>query len=203
VAAGATGHLASSRLCEVPIQNTAIIVRRLFWSLLLAVSLVPFCEPAFCADAGPLVIKVPPGFEGPTREDADGGVTLAWIERQPVAGGGTLLQVSAIDVGASLDGITQAQRVEGANHYLLEFVRGVGHSLEHFEFGEFEQLSLAGLPAARVRWTASSAGQATIGVIYCVLVGHSVVSLQTRDAGTAITPAMYSAIGAIEGVRVR
>lgn len=176
---------------------------RLIASLLLAISLALSCEPAFCADAGPLAIAVPPGFEGPTRDDEHGGVTLAWIERQPVPGGGTLLQVSAIDVGTSLDGITRAQRAEGASHYLLEFVRGVGHSLESFEFGEFEQTSLAGLPAARVRWTATSLGHPAIGVIYCVLVGHSVVSLQTRDTGTEITPAMYSAINAIEGARVR
>ena len=159
--------------------------------------------PCFCADAGPLAISVPPGFEGPTREDANGGITLAWIERQPVPGGGTLLQVSAIDVGTSLDGITQPQQVEGTNHYLLEFVRGVGHSLENFKFGEFEQVSLAGLPAARVHWSATTLGHAAVGVIYCVLVGHSVVSLQTRDTGTEITPAMYSATNAIEGVRVR
>ena len=79
----------------------------------------------------------------------------------------------------------------------------IGHSLENFEFGEFEQLSLAGLPAARTRWTATTSGQPAIGIIYCVLVGHSVVSLQTRDTGTEITPAMYSAMSAIEGVRVR
>jgi hypothetical protein len=178
-------------------------VCRLVGSLLLAISLVFSCEPSFCAEAGPLVISVPPGFEGPTRDDENGGVTVAWIERQPMPGGGTLLQVSAIDVGPSLDGITQAQRVEGASHYLLEFVRGVGHSLENFQFGEFEQVSLAGLPAARVHWTATTSGQAAVGVIYCVLVGHSVVSLQTRDTGTEITPAMYSAMSAIEGVRVR
>jgi hypothetical protein len=181
----------------------ATIVSRLVGFLALAILLVFSCEPSFCADAGPLVISVPPGFEGPTRDDEHGGVTVAWIERQPVPGGGTLLQVSAIDVGTSLDGITRAQRVEGANHYLLDFVRGVGHSLENFEFREFEQVSLAGLPAARVRWTATNSGHAAIGVIYCVLVGHSVVSLQTRDTGTEITPAMYSAMSAIEGVRVR
>jgi hypothetical protein len=184
-------------------EDTANIVRRLVASLLLAVSLSLAGRPSFCADAGPLVISAPPGFEGPTREDANGGVTVAWIEHQPVAGGGTLLQVSAIDVGTSLDGITQAERVEATNHYLLEFVRGVGHSLENFEFGEFEQVSLAGLPAARVSWTATADGQGALGIIYCVLVGHSVVSLQTRDTGTEITPAMYSAIRAIEGVRVR
>jgi hypothetical protein len=108
-------------------------VCRLVASLLLAISLVFSCEPSFCAEAGPLVISVPPGFEGPTRDDSNGGVTVAWIERQPVPGGGTLLQVSAIDVGTSLDGITRAQRVEGASHYLLEFVRAVGHSLENFD----------------------------------------------------------------------
>ncbi len=172
-------------------------------SLLLAISLVLTCGPSFCADAGPLVISVPPGFEGPTRDDGNGGVTVAWIERQPATGGVTLLQVSAIDVGTSLDGFTRAQRVEGANHYLLEFVRGVGQPLENFQFGEFEQVSLAGLPAARVRWTAIASGHAAIGLIYCVLVGHSVVSLQTRDTGTAITPAMYNAMSAIESVRVR
>ena len=150
------------------------------------------------------MISVPPGFEGPAQQDANGGVNIAWIERQPALGGPTLLQVSAIDVGSSLDGITQAQRLEGATHYLLEFVRSIGQSLLNFQFGEFEHVSLAGLPAARVRWIATTtSGQAAIGVIYCVLVGHSVVSLQTRDTGTEITPAMYSAINAIEGVHVR
>jgi hypothetical protein len=38
--------------------------------------------------------------------------------------------------------------------------------------------------------------------MYCVLVGHSVVSLHTQDLGSAITPAMYSAMRAIEGVRI-
>jgi hypothetical protein len=171
---------------------------------LLAVVLLFPCKPSFCADAGPLVISVPPGFEGPAKQDANGGVTFAWIERQPPPGGGTLLQVSAIDVGSTLDGITQAQRLEGATRYLLQFVRGIGQSLSNFQFGEFEHVSLAETPAARVRWTATSAsGQAAIGVIYCVLVGHSVVSLQTRDAGTEITPAMYAAISAIEHVRIR
>ncbi len=172
----------------------------LFW---LCVSLVLPCEAALCAEAGPLVISVPPGFEGPTRNDGNGGVTVAWVEHRPASDGGTLLQVSAIDVGSSLDRITHAQQAEGANHYLLDFVRGIGQSLENFAFGEFEQVSLAGLPAARVRWTATISGHPAIGVIYCVLVGHSVVSLQTQDVGSEITPAMYSAISAIEGARVR
>lgn len=180
------------------------MVSRLVKSLSLAVALVFCCKPCLSANAGPLLISVPPGFEGPTREDANGGVTDVWIERQPVPGGGTLLQVSAIDVGSSLDGITREQRMEGATHYLLDFLRGVGNSLSNLQFGELEHVSLAGLPAARVRWTATTtSGYAAIGVMYCVLVGRFVVSLQTRDSGTEITPAMYTAMNAIEGVRVR
>ena len=69
--------------------------------------------------------------------------------------------------------------------------------------GDIERVSLAGLPAARVRWTGAVGDTAAIGVMYCVLVGHSVVSLHTQDTGSTITAAMYSAISAIEHVRVR
>jgi hypothetical protein len=170
-----------------------------FW---LGVALL-LCEPCWCADAGPIVISVPEGFEGPTRSDEQGGVTIGWVKQRPASDGGTLLQISAIDIGPSLDGITPAQRIEATAHYLLEFVKGIGQRLRDFEFGDIEQASLAGLPAARVRWTGSVKGSDTIGVMYCVLVRHSVVSLQTQDVGSEVTPAMYTAIGAIEGIRVR
>jgi hypothetical protein len=39
--------------------------------------------------------------------------------------------------------------------------------------------------------------------MYCVLVHHSVVSLQTQNVGSEISPAMYTAIGAIEGITIR
>ena len=154
------------------------------------------------ADAGPVTISVPEGFDGPTRNETHGGVTVGWIKRQPVADGGTLLQISAVDVGTSLEAITPAQRVEATAHYLLEFLKGIGQRMQDFEFGEVEPTSLAGLPAARVRWTGSVDGNPTIGVMYCVLVHHSVVNLQTQDLGTEVSPAMYTAISAIEGVRV-
>jgi len=169
----------------------------------LSASLVLPCCPALCADAGPLVISVPQGFDGPMRSDENGGVTIAWVKRRPASDGGTLLQVSAIDLGDSLDAIAPSQRIQAASHYLLEFLKGMGQSLGHFEFGEFEPATLAGLPAARVRWTGTVGGHATIGIMYCVLVGHSVVSLQTQDIGSGVTPGMYTALGAIEGVSVR
>ncbi len=161
------------------------------------------CAPAFSAEAGPLVISVPAGFDGPIRSEENGGVTVGWVKHRPASDGGTLLQVSAIDVGSSLDGIAPSERIQAASHYLMEFLKGLGLRLGHFEFGEFERATLAGLPAARVRWTGTVAGHATIGIMYCVLVGHTVVSLQTQDIGSSITPEMYSALGAIERVRVR
>jgi hypothetical protein len=161
------------------------------------------CAPALCADAGPLVISVPAGFDGPIKSEENGGLTIAWVKHRPASDGGTLLQVSAIDIGSSLDAIAPAERIQAASHYLMEFLKGLGQRLGQFEFGGFEKATLAGQPAARVRWTGTVAGHATIGIMYCVLVGHSVVSLQTQDIGSAITPEMYSAIGAIEGVRAR
>jgi hypothetical protein len=171
--------------------------------LWLCLSLVFPCGPAFCTDAGPLVISVPQGFDGPIKSNENGGVTIAWVKRRPASDGGTLLQVSAIDVGSSLDAIAPSERIQAASHYLMEFLKGMGQRLGHFEFSEFTQVTLAGLPTARVRWTGNVGGHATIGIMYCVLVGHSVVSLQTQDIGSGITPEMYSALGAIEGVRVR
>lgn len=159
---------------------------------------------SFAADVGPIAISVPSTFEPPTRENASGGLTVVWIERQPVTGAGTLLQVSAIDGGPSLDGISKEQRLDGATHYLLDFLRGVGEPLLKFQYSDPEYVPLAGQPGARVRWTATTTGgQAAIGVIYCVLVGHTIVSLQTRDTGTEFTPSMYAAISAIEGIRAR
>jgi hypothetical protein len=169
----------------------------------LCISLIVPCGLVLGADAGPLVISVPEGFDGPIRSEKDGGMTIAWVKRRPGMEGGTLLQISSVDLGASLDGVTAAQRLEGARHYLLEFVGGIEQKRGNFDLGEVEQVSLAGLPAARVRWTGTVGDIAAVGVMYCVLVGRSVVSLHTQDLGFVITPSMYSAMSAIEGVRVR
>jgi hypothetical protein len=155
------------------------------------------------ADAGPLVISVPEGFDGPIRSDEAGGSTTAWVKRRPGTEGGTLLQVSAVDVGASLEGITAAERAEAARHYLLEFLKGIGQGRGDFELGEIEPITLAGLPAVRVRWTGILDNTDAVGMMYCVVVGHTVVDLNTQDVGSTLTPAMYSAMNAIEGVRVR
>jgi len=169
----------------------------------LVAALLLVWAPSWCATAGPIVITVPDGFEGPTRSNTAGGVTMGWVKQQPGSDGGTLLQVSAIDVGTSLEGITPAQHIEATQHYLLEFIKGLGQHVDDFEFGDVDQASLAGIAAMRVHWTGTVNGRATIGIMYCVLVHQFVVNLQTQNVGSEVSPAMYTAIGAIEGISVR
>jgi len=159
--------------------------------------------PSFAADIGPLFLAVPDGFDPPASSETDGGVTTAWTKRRPGTTDTTLLQVSVLDGGAAFDDASAEDRFEGARHYLLEFVRGIARTEDHLELAEIERVSLAGLPAARGRWTGIVANKPIAGVMYCVLVGHSIVNFRAEDAGPGITPAMYGAIAAIEAVRRR
>ena len=131
--------------------------------------------------------------EGWRRDDGVG-------EARPGEDGGTVLQISVVDMGSALDGITVAQRAEGAKHYLSEFIDGVARRRDNFKLGEVASASLAGMPAARVQWSGGVGEIQAIGVMYCVLVGSSVISLHTQDVGSEITPAMRLAMVAIEGV---
>ncbi len=161
----------------------------------LSVAALLGAAPSLAADIGPLVLAVPEGFDAPASSDHDGGVTTVWIKRRPGTADSTWLQVSVL-AGAD-------DRFEGSQHYLLEFVRAVGRTEDHFELESIERVSLAGTPAARARWTGLVADKPVVGVMYCVLVGHSIVNLRTEDAGPTITPAMYGAIAAIEAVKRR
>jgi hypothetical protein len=158
---------------------------------------------AVCADFGPVSIAVPEGFDGPLSSARDGGETTAWVKHHTDSSGGTLLQISTYNEGSALKGISAAQRAEGAKKYLLDFVGGVGRRRDDFKLGAVEPLSLAGLPAARVRWTGTLGEVSSIGVMYCVLIDTTIVSFHTQDTGSDITTAMRSAMAAIEGVRTR
>jgi hypothetical protein len=163
---------------------------------------LPF-EAATCADFGPISITVPQGFDGPIGGGKGSAKTAAWIRRHAEAQGGTLLQVTTYEKGPDLRSIGWQARVQSAKKYLLEFVAGVAQQHENFMLGTVESLSLAGEPAARVRWTGTVGSAAATGVMYCVLVDTSIVSFHTQDTGSEITDAMKSAMAAIEGVQVR
>jgi hypothetical protein len=176
-------------------------MRPLIAALITCLSMAVSCPPGWCADFGPISISVPEGFVGPLGGQKDGAVTAAWVKHHPDSAGGTLLQVTTYDEGVALKGMTAGQRAEGAKKYLMDFVGGVARRREDFKLGPIESLSLAGSPAARVRWTGTIGTVSSVGVMYCVLVDTTVVSFHTQDTGSEITAAMKSAIAAIESAR--
>jgi hypothetical protein len=176
---------------------------RLAMAVLIACLSVMSPEPGVCADFGPISISVPEGFDGPLGGAKDGAVTAAWVKHHTDSEGGTLLQVTTYDEGSNLRGTTREQQAANAKKYLLDFVRGVARRRDNFKLGPVEPLSLAGLAAARVEWTGSVGSVSGIGVMYCVLVGGTIVSFHTQDTGSEITTAMKSAMAAIEGVKTR
>jgi hypothetical protein len=178
---------------DMQMRPAAVLITSLFITLC--------CSPVWCADVGPVSISVPQGFVGPLGGQKDGAVTAAWVKHHPDSDGGTLLQVTTYDEGSALRGITPGQRAEGAKKYLMDFVTGVARRRENFKLGAVEALALAGLPAARVRWTGTIGTVSSIGVMYCVLVDSTVVSFHTQDTGLEITDAMMSAMAAIESTR--
>ncbi len=163
-------------------------------------------EPARAVEVGPITIAVPEGFEGPASSKAEGGLgglIEVWVRRRPASQAVTLLQISLLELGPELDEIKGPQRYEAARHYLLEFVKGVAQRSHDLDVGEVEPVTLAGRPAARVRWTGKQQDDPAIGVMYCVFVHHSLVNLQTQDSGSVITPEMYTALAAIDAIQVR
>jgi hypothetical protein len=177
-------------------------MRTILTLIIVCFSLAFPYRTGICADFGPIFIPVPPGFEGPLAGGKDGAMTSAWVKRHTDSDGGTLLQVSTYEEGA-LRGINGSQRADGAKKYLLDFVGGIARRRDNFTLGPVESLSLDGLPAARVKWTGSVGSVAAIGVMYCVLVDTTIVSFHTQDSGSEITPAMRSAMAAIEAMRIR
>jgi len=176
---------------------------RTFMALFFALSLLLPFAAATGADFGPISITVPQGFDGPIGGGKGSAKTAAWIRRHADAQGGTLLQVTTYDDGPDLRSVSWQARAQSAKKYLLEFVAGVAQQRENFQLGEVESLSLAGEPAARVRWTGTVGSAMAIGVMYCVLLDTSIVSFHTQDTGSEITDAMKSAMAAIESIKIQ
>jgi hypothetical protein len=177
-------------------------VRAVMALLFTFLLVLPF-DAATCADFGPISITVPQGFDGPIGGGKGSAKTAAWIRHHADGQGGTLLQVTTYDEEPDSRSMGTPARAAGARKYLLEFAAGVAQQRDNFQLGAVESLSLAGMPAARVRWTGTIGSTAAIGVMYCVLVDTSIVSFHTQDTGSEITDAMKSAMAAIEGMQVR
>lgn len=114
----------------------------------------------------------------------------------------TLFQVSLYDFGSKLGALSEAKQAEAAKKYLLEFVAGIERRRTNFKRTDPHPMKLAGIPAAKLQWTGEFQSKATVGVMYCFVVGTKVISFHTQDFGTEPTDAMKEAMKSIEGVRL-
>ena len=148
-------------------------------------------------------LTVPDGFEGPTTGSPGPGATVAgYVKPYSGRSGGTLLQVSTYDFRSALEGMPEAERGNASEYYLLQFLGGVERRRTSFSASRPERISLGGLPASKISWTGRANGLQTSGVMFCVVIGTTVVSLHTQDIDGAPAANRAAAIASIEGLVV-
>jgi hypothetical protein len=152
---------------------------------------------------GPLRLTVPEGFQGPIRQDEGAATVVGFSKPRADARANTLLQISIYDAGEGVEPLPDAERAAAATKYLLEFLGGVERQRTGFKRTTPEVIEIDGIPAARTTWTGRISGRAVdaVGVMYCVVVGSSVISFHTQDLGSTPTSAMQDAMRAFESVR--
>lgn len=151
-----------------------------------------------------LTLSVPDGFEGPTTgTPGPGAKVTAYTKPYSGTSGGTLLQISTYDFRSALEGMPEEERGNASDYYVGQFLGGVERKRTSFSATRPERISLGGLPASRATWTGRFNGMATSGVMYCLIVGTTVVSLHTQDIDGAPPSNRSAAIAAIEGLIVR
>jgi hypothetical protein len=147
-----------------------------------------------------VILDVPEGFEGPIQDERESAKVVAFVKKYPRSREGTLLQISIWDFGQALLGMPEEARMEGTQHYLEQFLSGVGRRREEFMVTSRGNSSLSGIPSARAEWTGIAEGRRMSGVMYCVIVGTRVMSFHTQDFEDAPPQNRASALSAIEKV---
>jgi hypothetical protein len=163
-----------------------------------------FASSAFAATAtvGPVTIDIPAGFTAAGSQSQASMQVAGWTKGTGTAK--TRLQVSIYDFGSALKGASSEKDLaDGAQQYLLEFLKGIERRRTDYSQSPVERLKLAGLPAARSTWKGRAGDVGATGTMYCVIVNKRiVVSLHTQDAGNAPTAAMREAMKAFEAMRI-
>jgi len=155
------------------------------------------------ASPGDLVqIVVPAGFEGPTSADPGPGAHIdGYVRHIPGQERGTLLQITTYDFGSKLKDMPKEELADAAEHYLLQFLGGVERKRTGFHASKPTRVSLGKIPAARVEWTGTAQGEAMSGVMYCVIVGTTVVEFHTQGFRDSPPSDRVDALRAIESVK--
>lgn len=175
-------------------------MRRLSGVMILAGATV--VATAVAASRSDLVrITVPAGFEGPTSADPGPGAhTDAYVRHLPGQEQGTLLQITTFDFDSKLKDMPKEELADAAEHYLLQFLRGVERKRTDFHASKPARVSLGKIPGARVEWTGMAQGEAMSGVMYCVIVGTTVVEFHTQVFQDSPSSDRADALRAIESV---
>ena len=105
-------------------------------------------------------------------------------------------------MGEALRGMPKDKRGEAADFYVEQFLGGVKRRRTNFSATKPERIVLGGIPAARVKWTGNVEGQRASGVMYCVVIGTTIVSFHTQDLEGAPPENRAAAVKAFESVVV-
>ncbi len=171
-----------------------------------AIALLASLAVAATAAAGdftvpPVTISIPSGFEGPIRQEQSGATMVAFTKTNGSTAK-TLLQISLYDFAEQLKKMNDAERAIAAKKYLIDFVGGIERRRTNFKRTEPSPIQIGGLPAAKLQWTGLVQKLETVGVMYCFVVGTTIISFHTQDAGSTPTAAMGEAMQAFENAKI-
>ena len=146
-------------------------------------------------------LDVPAGFQGPVSASQSANADVVAF-RWPYAAGdaSTLLQITKFGFGAALAALPSDERSDAAEFYLLQFLEGVARRRDAFESSEPVRLDLGGLPAAKIFWEGLAQGRRLSGIMYCVIVGTTVISFHTQDLDPVPLELREAIVTAIENV---
>jgi hypothetical protein len=171
--------------------------------LAIALVIATFTAQIGYAQTGLVQLAVPSNFEGPQRASESGAQVEAYVHRIPGTERSTLLQISTYDFGAKLKDVPKEELGNGAEHYLLQFLGGIERRRTEYHGSSPTRVLLGGIPAARAEWTGKAKNQLMSGVMYCVIVGTTVVAFHTQGFSDSAPSDRTAAIRAIESVTFR
>lgn len=148
----------------------------------LAAALAAFAGHAEPYEDPLLRLEIPPGFQGPVSGSQDASTEIvAFRWPYPAGDASTLLQITKYHFGLMLAEMPEEERGRAAQYYLQQFLGGIARRRSAFTSSEPVRVDLDGQPGAKVSWEGLAQGRRLTGVMYCVIVGTTVVSFHTQD----------------------
>jgi hypothetical protein len=170
-----------------------MVLRALLISLCLS-----FACTAHAADAqaGGVVIAIPPGFSGPLREEINPSTeTIGYVAGSAKNRTAELITLTRYSIG-------EKEPARDASEYLLEMLRGIEQRRTHYRRTPVEKIRLGGIMGARAQWVGKLDGAPTSGAMYCIIVENDVIVLHAFGSGGEENAKRKLSMRAIEALRV-